>query len=147
MLQQFYHNTRRARMQTTVMLGSADKQAESLLEDGYRFDAIIMSWLLSSVTTNIRFETLGGLLKKDGCLVITDADPENLRNQPLYGIDLGQVRIALRLRPVEPKQLEAAATSAGLELNETTPILKRDGSKYAFVQVYRALPADAPAGK
>lgn len=139
MAKHFKYNMRRAHMKTTVILGSAERQVESLAEDGFRFDAIIVSWLLSSVSADISFDHLRTLLKKDGCLIVADAEPSNLKNQPLYGILLGQHRVALRLRPVDPKEVQAEAISAGLELLESPPpIVKRDGTPYAYVQVYRA---------
>lgn len=137
MVSRFVHNMRRSDMTVTPIIADAREQVASLLEDNRQFDAIVLSWLLSSLPSDISWTELRALLKPEGRLIVADAHPENLLKHPLYGVELGKQRIALRLRSIVPSELVRAAVRAGLFLRDPSEIIvKADGSPYAFVQEF-----------
>ena len=138
MVHLFSRNLRKAHMKTTIILGDAEEQAEFFIEEGNRFDLVIMSWLLSSLPRSLSIEKLVPLLKADGRLIIADAHPQNLKARPLYGVSLGEKRVALRLRSVLASHLDKMAERAGLiEAEEPVTVQGPENTHYSFVRVYR----------
>jgi SAM-dependent methyltransferase len=137
MARAFRQNFQPADLHTSVVLGDVRREIGNLVRDGRRFDAIVVSWLLSSMPTDVDFGSLTELLAVDGKLIVADAAPENLAARPLYGFVVGKRHIALRLRPISPAAVEATGREHGLALvKPATTVFRADRLPYAFVQVY-----------
>ena len=133
-------NLRCAHMEKKFATATVETQLDVLIKGEVHFTAIIMSWLLSSLSNDISFRKLAKLLESNGQLIVTDGHPENLDRFPLYGIDIGGKKVALRLRKILPERVITTARRAGLGLQgDTKTIFKPDGLPYGFLQVYGAV--------
>jgi len=88
------------------------------------------------LVSRLPLKRLAKLLKKDGWLIVADAHPDNLQENPLYGVSLEKRRVAIRLRRIDHGLLQASAYEMGLTLSEPVTIYKADRTPYAIVCAY-----------
>lgn len=83
------------------------------LKPNERFDAIVLSFALSSMPRSADLSVLRAYMNPGGAVFVTDIHPGYVQKSPCFDIDVDGARHALQLRKVEPLVLEQQADAAG----------------------------------
>jgi SAM-dependent methyltransferase len=100
-------------------------------------DVVLLSLVLSSMPAMPDFSAIARILGPAGVLIITDISPSYTHENPLYAVEVGGERVALRTTPVDPVDVIRRAIAAGLQLVEMTP-LGEDSTYYSFLTIFSA---------
>jgi predicted O-methyltransferase YrrM len=103
---------------------------------GRRFDIVLLNLVCSSMPQLPDLAPIARLMEPDGLLIISDIDPQYTHAHPYYkGTTAEGTRVALRTRAVQPLDVLAHATEAGLQLAEMRKIGNTELS-YSFIAVF-----------
>ena len=98
-----------------------------------KFDAIVVSFVLTSLPYPFDLKKVSSLLKPNGSLIIADIEPEYTAKFPEYKVKVGEEYHSLLVSPVNALDLIEKGLNANLELKFCQSIKKNDGQRYAYV--------------
>ena len=98
-----------------------------------QFDAIVVSFVLTSLPYPFDLKKAASLLKPNGSLIIADIEPEYTAKYPEYSVKVGTEEHSLLVTPVNPLDLIEKGLSEKLELKFCQSIKKNGGDRYAYV--------------
>ena len=130
MVEQFRKNLADTKLAKTIQVEEIDTYVRRSPQQ--RCDIIILSLVLTSMGRNPDWGHLVARLADTGRLIIAEIDAAYTATHPYYIVKSGQVRHALRPRPVPLTQLVHEAEAAGLTLLHVHPI-SEGNAHYAFV--------------
>lgn len=97
------------------------------------YDAIVISFVLTSLPYSIDMNKLARLLKDGGSLVIADIEPQYTEKHPEYSVNIDGEVYSLTVSPVNALDLIEAAIKENLTFKYCQSIKKDDGERYAYV--------------
>ncbi|MDP2502646.1 hypothetical protein BCT47_25245 [Vibrio splendidus] len=98
-----------------------------------KYDAIVISFVLTSLPYQIDMKKLVDLLSPNGSLVIADIEPQYTEKYPEYLVTVGNEVHSLSVSPINALDLIESAENAGLNFQYCQSIKKNDGERYAYV--------------
>ncbi|WP_180772467.1 class I SAM-dependent methyltransferase [Vibrio parahaemolyticus] len=98
-----------------------------------KFDAVVISFVLTSLPYPLDMKKVINLLNDDGSLVIADIEPQYTAKHPEYAVKVNGEIHSLSVAPVNALELIEAASDVGLRLHFCQSIKKHDGERYAYV--------------
>jgi ubiquinone/menaquinone biosynthesis C-methylase UbiE len=102
-----------------------------------RFDIIVISCVLTSLSRDPDFSQIGSMLSENGILIIADIDPTYTQIRPYYDFKIDANRIALTPRMVNPLDLISKMKKENLILTTCYTIENRKKEKYSYVLKFR----------
>jgi len=99
----------------------------------YKFDAIVVSFVLTSLPYQFDIKKAANLLKPNGSLIIADIEPEYTAKYPEYTVKVGEEYHSLLVSPVNALDIIEKGLSESLEVKFCQSIKKNDGQRYAYV--------------
>lgn len=100
---------------------------------GEQFDAIVVSFVLTSLPYQFDIKQAASLLKPNGSLIIADIEPEYTAKYPEYVVNVGTEQHSLSVTPVNPLDLIEKGLNENLNLTFCQSIKKNGGERYAYV--------------
>jgi ubiquinone/menaquinone biosynthesis C-methylase UbiE len=101
-----------------------------------KFDLIVMSFLISSLSERPDFIRISQLMSPGGLLIVADADPAYTRIRPYYSFTINDESVALRTNPIHNLELRSLCEKSGLMECSVRPVMKR-GVIYSYVAVFQ----------
>ncbi|HAS6377875.1 TPA: class I SAM-dependent methyltransferase [Vibrio vulnificus] len=98
-----------------------------------KFDAIVVSFVLTSLPYPFDIKKAASLLKPNGSLIIADIEPEYTAKFPEYTVRVGTEYHSLLVSPVNALDLIEKGLNENLQLKFCQSIKKNDGQRYAYV--------------
>lgn len=98
-----------------------------------KYDAIVISFVLTSLPYKIDIKKLVDLLSDNGSLVIADIEPQYTEKHPEYSVIVNNELHSLSVSPVNALDLIESAVNEGLKFEYCQSIKKNDGERYAYV--------------
>ncbi|GHY31363.1 Ubiquinone/menaquinone biosynthesis C-methyltransferase UbiE [Vibrio cholerae] len=98
-----------------------------------KYDAVVISFVLTSLPYKIDMKKLVDLLSPSGVLVIADIEPQYTEKHPEYSVTVDNEEHSLSVSPVNALDLIESAVNEGLCFEYCQSIKKNDGERYAYV--------------
>jgi len=132
MLAQFRKNLENTKLNYEPTLGDIHS-LERL--SGRRFDLIVMSLVLTTLSELPDFAAIARLLNDGGRVIIADIDPVYSEVNPIYAVNIDGRQIGLRMVPRHPLDVVDLMADQGIKTIDTQTIHRSDGVRYAYVLV------------
>lgn len=119
---------------------------ESLSDCPHRkYDAVVLSFALSSMPRNVDFKSLGEFLKPGGCVLVADIHPGYVAKSPCFDIEIRAQTHALKLRKVEPLVMEHEAAQMELLRSKWELFENERGEVYSYFVKFERKAAVTPS--
>ena len=102
-----------------------------------KYDAIVISFVLTSLSYAINMNNIVNLLKDGGSLVISDIEPQYTEKHPEYSVNVNDIIYSLEVAPVNALDLIETAIKEKMSFQYCQSIKKNDGERYAYVLRFR----------
>ncbi|CAH8239717.1 hypothetical protein VAEU17_6430001 [Vibrio aestuarianus] len=131
---QFELNARNSKFNSVCKLSDIN---DFLRRDENKYDVVILSFVLTSMTQELDYEKLANKINDGGLIIIADIEPEYTAKKPDYEVSVDGTKYSMTMKPVNALELVERFQKVDRHLKYCKSVKKQDQKRYSYVLTFK----------